>query len=119
MAAHETLFLERERHPRRVPQGPVPVVLHAHSPDMLCLQETKAERDQVEIDLPDYREYWNSAVKKGYSGTAIFSKPEPMRVINGFPRDFAEALQLRGRAAARQRRRGPGDHRRVRASSTW
>ncbi len=64
--------------------------LHAHRPDVLCLQETKAERNQVEIDLPDYREYWNSAVKKGYSGTAIFSKPEPIRVINGFPREFAK-----------------------------
>jgi exodeoxyribonuclease III len=64
--------------------------LQAHSPDILCLQETKAERNQVEIDLPDYREYWNSAVKKGYSGTAIFSKPEPKRAINGFPRDFAK-----------------------------
>ena len=64
--------------------------LQAHRPDILCLQETKAERNQVEIDLPDYREYWNSAVKKGYSGTAIFSKPEPKRVINGFPQDFAK-----------------------------
>jgi exodeoxyribonuclease III len=64
--------------------------LQAHRPDILCLQETKAERDQVEIDLPDYREYWNSAVKKGYSGTAIFSKQEPLGVINGFPREFAQ-----------------------------
>ena len=64
--------------------------LETHRPDVLCLQETKAERNQVEIDLPDYREYWNSAVKKGYSGTAIFSKPEPQRVTNGFPADFAK-----------------------------
>ena len=56
--------------------------LEAHRPDILCLQETKAERGQFEIDLPDYREYWNSAVKKGYSGTAIFSKQEPLGVIN-------------------------------------
>lgn len=60
-----------------------------HSPDILCLQETKAERGQVEIDLAGYHEYWNSAVKKGYSGTAIFSKTEPLAVINGFPDDFA------------------------------
>jgi exodeoxyribonuclease-3 len=64
--------------------------LAAHQPDILCLQETKAERGQIEIDLPDYREYWNSAVKKGYSGTAIFSKQEPIAVTNGFPREFAE-----------------------------
>lgn len=63
--------------------------LQAHQPDILCLQETKAERGQVEINLPEYHEYWNSAVKKGYSGTAIFSKREPLSVINGFPADFA------------------------------
>lgn len=57
----------------------------AHKPDVLCLQETKAERAQVEIDLPDYHEYWNSAAKKGYSGTAIFSRTKPLSVTNGFP----------------------------------
>ena len=60
-----------------------------HKPDILCLQETKAEKGQAEIDLPDYREYWNSAEKKGYSGTAIFSRTEPLKVINGFPDSFA------------------------------
>ena len=64
--------------------------LRAHQPDILCLQETKAERGQVEIDLPGYHEYWNSAVKKGYSGTAIFSKQKPVAVINGFPKEFAK-----------------------------
>jgi exodeoxyribonuclease-3 len=63
--------------------------LAEHQPDILCLQETKAERGQVEIDLPGYHEYWNSAVKKGYSGTAIFSKQEPLKVTNGFPKSFA------------------------------
>ncbi len=59
--------------------------LKQHQPDILCLQETKAERDQVEVDLPDYEEYWHSAQKKGYSGTAIFSKQKPLAVVNGFP----------------------------------
>lgn len=63
--------------------------LQTHQPDILCLQETKAQRDQIEIDLPDYQEYWNSATKKGYSGTAIFSKQKPMAVVNGFPPEFA------------------------------
>jgi len=61
-----------------------------HKPDVLCLQETKAERGQVEIDLPGYHEYWNSAIKKGYSGTAIFSKKEPIKVTNGYPEAFAK-----------------------------
>jgi exodeoxyribonuclease-3 len=65
-----------------------------HQPDILCLQETKAERGQAEIELPDYREYWNSATKKGYSGTAIFSRQEPLAVVNGFPDSFANRYQF-------------------------
>jgi exodeoxyribonuclease-3 len=68
--------------------------IEAHQPDVLCLQETKAERGQIEIELPDYHEYWNSAVKKGYSGTAIFSKTEPLSVINGYPADFASRFSF-------------------------
>jgi exodeoxyribonuclease III len=66
----------------------------AHRPDVLCLQETKAERGQIEIDLPGYHEYWHSAVKKGYSGTAIFSKEEPIKVTNGFPGTFAKRFRF-------------------------
>jgi exodeoxyribonuclease-3 len=65
-----------------------------HKPDIVCLQETKAERGQIEIELPGYHEYWNSAVKKGYSGTAIFAKKEPLKVINGFPEDFAKRFKF-------------------------
>lgn len=64
--------------------------IREYQPDILCLQETKAERGQVEIDLPGYHEYWNSATKKGYSGTAIFCKQEPLEVILGFPEAFAQ-----------------------------
>lgn len=58
--------------------------IESESPDILCLQETKAERNQVIIDLPDYQEFWNSAEKKGYSGTAIFTKIKPLRVLYDF-----------------------------------
>lgn len=58
--------------------------IESEKPDIICLQETKAQKNQVEIDLPDYKKYWNSADKKGYSGTAIFSKIEPLDVIYGF-----------------------------------
>lgn len=47
--------------------------LNSQTPDILCLQETKAQPGQAEIDLPAYTEYWNSATRPGYSGTAIFS----------------------------------------------
>ena len=51
-----------------------------YDPDILCLQETKAEQGQAVIDLPQYTEYWNSAKKKGYSGTAIFTKTKPILI---------------------------------------
>lgn len=59
--------------------------IEEHDPDILCLQETKAQQDQSEVDLPQYEEYWSSAVKKGYSGTAIFTKTKPLEVLYGFP----------------------------------
>jgi len=65
-----------------------------HKPDIICLQETKAERGQIEIELPGYHEYWHSATKKGYSGTAIFSRQEPLKVINGFPETFAKRFKF-------------------------
>lgn len=67
-----------------------------HDPDVLCLQETKAQPDQSPVDLPNYEEYWFSAVKKGYSGTAIFSKTKPLAVINGFPEDIIKKYKVTG-----------------------
>ena len=51
--------------------------------DLFCIQETKMQPGQAQLELPGYRQYWNSAVKKGYSGTAIFSKVEPLSVQYG------------------------------------
>ena len=51
--------------------------------DILCLQETKVQAGQVELDLPGYHQYWNYAEKKGYSGTAIFTREEPLDVAYG------------------------------------
>jgi len=48
--------------------------------DAVCIQETKMQREQAEVILPGYKQYWNSAVKKGYSGTAIFTRMEPLSV---------------------------------------
>jgi len=63
-------------------------------PDILCLQETKAHQGQVEIDLPEYEEYWHSAEKKGYSGTAIFTKVSPVDAVYGLPEDLIERYEL-------------------------
>lgn len=63
-----------------------------HQPDILCLQETKAEQGQAEIDLTGYEEYWNSSrTKKGYSGTAIFTKIKPVAIINDIPEKFVKS----------------------------
>lgn len=64
--------------------------LDQQQPDVLCLQETKAERGQVAVEVAGYHEFWNSAVKKGYSGTAVFAKTAPLSVVHGFPDDFAQ-----------------------------
>ena len=53
------------------------------SPDVLAVQETKMQPSQADISLPGYYTYWNSAEKKGYSGTAVFTKCEPLSVCNG------------------------------------
>ncbi len=65
-------------------------------PDVLCLQETKAQQHQSEVDLPEYEEYWNSAEKAGYSGTAIFTKIHPKKVILGLPDELAKKYNLAG-----------------------
>lgn len=52
-------------------------------PDLLCLQETKLQAGQLELELSGYRQYWNYAEKKGYSGTAVFSRREPLAVTYG------------------------------------
>lgn len=58
-------------------------------PDILCLQETKAKPGQAEVDLPEYTEYWNSATRPGYSGTAIFTQPRPKNVSKNTSLAFA------------------------------
>jgi exodeoxyribonuclease-3 len=65
-----------------------------HAPDIICLQETKAMQNQSHVDLPEYQEFWYSAEKKGYSGTAIFTKIPPISIRNGIPEDIAKQYNL-------------------------
>ena len=51
--------------------------------DIFCIQESKLQEGQIELELPGYFQYWNYAKKKGYSGTAVFSKQEPLSVSYG------------------------------------
>lgn len=62
--------------------------------DFFCLQETKLQEGQIQLELPGYRQFWNYALKKGYSGTAIFAKQEPMSVTYGIG---IEELDTEGR----------------------
>ena len=70
--------------------------LDKEQPDVLCLQETKAKQEQVELALPGYHQFWYSADKAGYSGTAIFSKIKPLHVVNGFPEHIIKKYGVTG-----------------------
>lgn len=58
-------------------------IFNALDADVFCLQETKLQAGQIELDLPGYEQYWNYAERKGYSGTAVFTRIKPLSVIYG------------------------------------
>lgn len=72
--------------------------IEKHTPDVFCIQETKAQEEQVAEDFaekyPEYEQYWHSAERKGYSGTAIFTKIPPEEAIFGIPNDLKEKYEL-------------------------
>ena len=59
--------------------------------DIFCLQETKLQPGQITLDLPGYHQYWSAAEKKGYSGTAVFTREEPLRVLHGLGNEYLDA----------------------------
>lgn len=63
---------------------------HDIDADIFCIQETKLQEGQIDVDLPGYLQYWNYAEKKGYSGTAVFTKYEPLTVSYGFSPEESE-----------------------------
>lgn len=75
-------------------KGDFQTFMATHQPDILCLQETKAKEGQAKPDLPEFREYWHSADKAGYSGTAIFTRTEPLHVVRGFSDELASEFSL-------------------------
>ncbi|HUB93248.1 MAG TPA: exodeoxyribonuclease III [Verrucomicrobiae bacterium] len=70
--------------------------LDKEQPDILCLQEVKAKEEQADLRLNDYRIIWYAAEKPGYSGTAILTKIEPLRVITGFPKEIIDQYNVEG-----------------------
>lgn len=75
-------------------KGVLQSFIEQEDPDILCLQEIKAHESQVELDFPQYIEYWNSAPKSGYSGTAIFTKQKPARVERDIAPEIADQISL-------------------------
>ena len=73
-------------------KGALQSFVRDYAPDILCLQETKAQRGQAEVDLPEYEELWNSAERAGYSGTAIFTKVHPLSVRYDFPEEITATI---------------------------
>jgi exodeoxyribonuclease III len=70
--------------------------IEKEQPDVLALQEIKAQADQIDLDLGPYKAFWYPAEKPGYSGTAILSKIEPAQVVNGFPQEIIDKFKLTG-----------------------
>jgi exodeoxyribonuclease-3 len=77
-----------------VRKGELQKFMAKYQPDILCLQETKAKQGQAEIDFEGYEEYWNSAAKAGYSGTAVFTKIKPLAIINDLPDKYIKSSGL-------------------------
>jgi exodeoxyribonuclease-3 len=65
-------------------------------PDILCLQETKAKPEQIDLKVDGYHIYWYSAEKAGYSGTALLTKQQPLQVVNGFPKAIIATYKVSG-----------------------
>ena len=76
-------------------KGSLQNFVNEYKPDIICLQETKAEKGQVEVELSGYEEYWCSAERKGYSGTAIFTKESPLEVYCGLPDSIVKQFNLK------------------------
>jgi exodeoxyribonuclease-3 len=68
--------------------------INEHQPDILCIQETKARPEQVEMDLPGYQCFWSSASKPGYAGTAIFTKLNIISSSSNIPLEIASEFSL-------------------------
>lgn len=75
-------------------KGALADFLTREQPDVVCFQETKAHESQLDFEFPEYKKYWSSAAKKGYSGTAIWTKVEPVSSVYGLPEDLITKYTL-------------------------
>jgi exodeoxyribonuclease-3 len=89
-----------------IKKGEFAAFMARFQPDILCLQETKAKRGQVEIDLPGYEEFWNSAERAGYSGTAIFVRRSEPNLTSARLSQDGKSVSDEPRNDVREERRG-------------
>ncbi|MFZ1360895.1 MAG: exodeoxyribonuclease III [Candidatus Saccharimonadales bacterium] len=75
-------------------KGKLAEFITREDPDIICFQEIKAHETQLDLEYPQYNKFWNSAEKKGYSGTAIWSKNDPLNVYYGFPEELIDDYRL-------------------------
>lgn len=75
-------------------KGALEEFITKENPDIICFQETKAHESQLDLAFPEYEKFWNSAQKKGYSGTAIWTKVAPINVSYDFPEGLISEYQL-------------------------
>ena len=75
-------------------KGALDEFITTEDPDIICFQETKANEAQLDLKFPAYNKFWSSAEKKGYSGTAIWSKVDPLNVYYGLPDELVTEYEL-------------------------
>lgn len=77
-------------------KGALAKFIEKEAPDIICFQETKLHESQIDLDgtFSEYKKFWNSATKKGYSGTSIWTKITPLGITYGFPKDLVKKYRL-------------------------
>lgn len=75
-------------------KGALAEFIAKENPAVVCFQETKAHETQLDLEFPEYEKFWNSATKKGYSGTAIWTKVAPLSALYGIPEDLIVKYKL-------------------------
>ena len=75
-------------------KGALDEFISKEDPDIICFQETKAHETQLDLAFANYHKFWNSAEKKGYSGTAIWSKVDPLNAYYGLPEELISQYKL-------------------------
>jgi exodeoxyribonuclease-3 len=75
-------------------KGALAEFIQKEQPDVICFQEVKAHEADIDLEFPEYEKFWNSADRKGYSGTAVWTKIEPLKVSYDFPEELITEYKL-------------------------